>query len=74
MSNSVDPDETAHYEPSHQALRCLQKPIIACGRERVKENGYNMGGDCQIVLPPFEKETVLKEKNKSASWEHILSL
>ena len=23
-ANSVDPDETARYEPSHQDLRCLQ--------------------------------------------------
>ena len=37
MSNSVDPDETAHYEPSHQDLRCLQKPVvIAYDCERVK--------------------------------------
>ena len=37
MSNSVDPDEIAHYEPSHLDLRCLQKSIIiACGSERVK--------------------------------------
>ena len=37
MSNSVDPDETAHNESSHLDLRCLQKPIIiACGSERVK--------------------------------------
>ena len=36
MSNSVDPDETAHYEPSHLNLCCLQKPIIiALGSERV---------------------------------------
>ena len=36
MSNRVDPDEMAHYEPSHLDLRCLQKPIItACGSERV---------------------------------------
>ena len=28
ISNSVDPDETAHYEPSHLDLRCLQKTII----------------------------------------------
>ena len=35
MSNSVDPDETAHYEPSHLDLRCFQKPIIiGCGSER----------------------------------------
>ena len=32
MSNSVAPDETAHYLD----LCCLQKPIIiACGSERV---------------------------------------
>ena len=37
MSNSIDPDETAHYEPSHLDLRCLQKPvIIAYGSERDK--------------------------------------
>ena len=36
MSNSIDPDETAHYEPSHQDLRCLQKSIIiAYGSKRV---------------------------------------
>ena len=41
MSNSVDPDETAHYEPSHLDLCCLQKPIIiACGSERVKKQLY----------------------------------
>ena len=36
MSNSMDPDETAH-EPSHLDLCSLQKPIITdCGSERVK--------------------------------------
>ena len=29
MSNSVDPDEMAHYEPSHLDLRCLEKPILS---------------------------------------------
>ena len=39
MSNSVDLDETDHYEPSHLDLCCLQQPvIIACGSERVKTN------------------------------------
>ena len=38
MSNSVDLDETAPYEPSHLDLRCLQKPIaIAYGSDRVKD-------------------------------------
>ena len=41
MSNSVDPDETAHYEPSHLDLSCLQKPIIIAFRsERVKRYVY----------------------------------
>ena len=36
MSNSIDPDATVLYEPSHLDLRCLQKPIIiACGSVRV---------------------------------------
>ena len=35
MSNSLDPDETARFEPSHLDLRYLQKPIIiAHGSER----------------------------------------
>ena len=25
MANSIDPDETAHYEPSHLDLHCLQR-------------------------------------------------
>ena len=43
MSNSIDPDETAHNEPSHLDLRCLQKPIIiAYDKERAKiyKGGY----------------------------------
>ena len=37
MSNSVDPDETAHFEPSHLDLRCLQ---TACGSESVNSLPY----------------------------------
>ena len=29
MSNSLDPDETAHYNLSHLDLCCLQKPILS---------------------------------------------
>ena len=48
MSNSVDPDEMAHYEPSHLDLCCLQKPIIiACGSERVNR-----------IIPQNEKSIV----------------
>ena len=31
MANSVDPDETAHYELSHLDLHCLQKYLIQEG-------------------------------------------
>ena len=42
MSNSVDPDEMVHYEPSDLDLCCLQKAIIiACSSERVKTHIYN---------------------------------
>ena len=37
MSNSLDPDEIAHYELCHLDLRYLQKPVIfVYGNERVK--------------------------------------
>ena len=45
MSNSVDPDETAHYEPSHLDLCCLQKPILspmAAKELRVKPKMFNL--------------------------------
>ena len=29
MAISVDPDETAHYEPSHLYLHCLQKKNLS---------------------------------------------
>ena len=28
IANSVDPDETAHYEPSHPDLHCLHKYLF----------------------------------------------
>ena len=52
MSNSVDPDETAHDEPSHLDLCCLQKPIIiACGSERVNAD------DILKYFPYFSQKT-----------------
>ena len=56
ISNSVHPDETAHYEPSHLDLRCLQNPIIiAKGRERVKV------ADSNSFLSPMEILPVAQE-------------
>ena len=36
MANSVDTDETAHYEPSHLDLNCLQKYFLDCRAEKIK--------------------------------------
>ena len=41
MSNSVDPDETAHYEPSHLDLCCLQKPFIIAYMAVKEQYMYN---------------------------------
>ena len=30
MANTVDPDEMAHYEPSHLDLQCLQNQLLLC--------------------------------------------
>ena len=30
MAITVDPDETAHYEPSHLDLQCLQNQLLLC--------------------------------------------
>ena len=41
MSSSVDPDETAHNEPSHLDLYCLQKPIIIAYMAMKERYMYN---------------------------------
>ena len=51
MSNSVDPDETTFYEPSHLDLRCLQKPVvIAYGSERVKNTQNKLSQKKQFSI------------------------
>ena len=40
MANSVDPDEAARYEPSHQDLHCLQKCALVRRAERVKVENF----------------------------------
>ena len=51
MSNSVDPDEMANYEPSYQDLRCLQKfIIIAYDSERINIKVTNDGATILFYL------------------------
>ena len=46
MANSVDPEETDHYEPSHLDLHCLQKYLYwSSGLKGLKQFGNNMAHD-----------------------------
>ena len=54
MSNSIYPDETAHYEPSHLDLCCLQKTVItACGSEKL--NGIVAS---YVLMLPFVDDRI----------------
>ena len=54
MSNSIDPDKTAHNEPSHLDLCYLQKLIInPYGSERVKFCHSITVDHSQVVLVPL---------------------
>ena len=44
MANSVDPDEMAHYEPSHLDLHCLHRYLVSVGMK-----GFMEIHSCQIV-------------------------
>ena len=62
MAKSVDSDETAHYEPSHQEtahyepshqdLHCLQNEYLVCRAEMVNKNAvsYRKKGNGTILL------------------------
>ena len=38
IANSVDPDETAHHEPSHLDLHFVKVYVLVCRAERVKKD------------------------------------
>ena len=42
MANSVDPDETAHYEPSHQDLHCLHRFLVWSAGLKSEANLHDM--------------------------------
>ena len=58
MANTVDPDERAHYEPSHLDLQCLQNQLLLClalyriiWQKQIKnDQENNMCGTCNIML------------------------
>ena len=37
MANCLGPDETARYEQSHRDLNCLQRYVLVCRDERVRQ-------------------------------------
>ena len=47
MTNSVDPDETARHEPSHQDLHCLQRYLLWSARLK------GLIDVCLCALSPF---------------------
>ena len=58
MANSVDPDEMAHYEPSHLDLHCMHKHLNwSTGLKRLR--GIDSLSEetilVKIVLPPSKK-------------------
>ena len=66
MSNSVDPDETAHYEPSHLDLHCLKKLITnTCGSERVTVPVVS--ANCSNAVPALRSLVI-------TTWRCVLSV
>ena len=62
-ANSIDSDETAHHEPSHLDLCCLQKPIIIAYRsERVSLVSRN--GEL-VALPSTYLLTSARNENSN---------
>ena len=56
MANSVDPDETARYEPSHQDLHCLQRYLYwSSGMKELKS--------MSVLVVKYEKVIILFAKN-----------
>ena len=47
ISNSVGPDETPHYEPSHLDLHCLQKPFIIANGSEIVTTSITTAADVQ---------------------------
>ena len=57
MWSSVDPDEMAYSELSHQALRCLQKPIIIALTVKVMASNKLLTDNILI----FKKKNIFSE-------------
>ena len=51
MANSVDPDETAHYEPSHLDLHCLHRYLFwSAGLKGFSEHTFAEAGAVTVAL------------------------
>ena len=72
MSNSVDPDETDHYEPSHLDLCCLQKSIFSPMAEK-ELRGLAMFGRLFSIF--WKRDTILAflflSLTPSAFWKWV---
>ena len=65
MANSVDPDETARYEPSHLDLESFHVLGLVCRAEMLKIHSQ-AGNSVKVVLAPFRK-VIVSNRNCSPS-------
>ena len=62
LANSLDPDETAHNEPSHQDLHCLHRYLAwSAGPQRLRISYLH---HCRVTLTgSFPSDIVVKALN-----------
>ena len=73
MSNSVDPDDTTHYESSHLDLRCLQKLVIMANGNENQNLRPSIQKRRGIVCGKANSELVHKNCRRNGETTKILS-
>ena len=68
MSNSVDSDETAHYEPSHLDLCCFKSLLLS--PVAVKNQFYTSKASTSSVKHHSETHMITNTVMKQSKWFH----
>ena len=63
MASSVDPDEMAHYEPSHQDLHCLHRYLY-------QSSGAGLGGSVGCAVRQETRRSRVQPPPRSATFFH----
>ena len=65
-ANTVDLDETAHYEPSHLDLHCLQIQLLFClALSRLTSNKQNRC--CILFIHPIADQSLIEQRQNNAN-------